>query len=132
MTAWHVGARFDVLGKRDVFIEDDHFLYVEDQAFNYHGYYVCRECRIVEKLDGSRIYLLGDCVAADNEYVKGLNVANWEIAREIIAFELERWQKCEELMDGCRDEDEKNAGIIEDARRCLLDYAESGEVYTYC
>lgn len=43
MSNWKNDARW-IIGdrKHEVFIEDDHFLVVEDEAFDYDGSYVCR------------------------------------------------------------------------------------------
>lgn len=123
MTAWYENARFNVFCECDVFIEDDHFLWVENEAFDYDGSYVCRECVIIKKFDGSNYYMWSDCNGANNDYIMGLEKAPWNIARDIVERELARFQG--EVGD-------EDAESIEDARRCLMEYASEYEQFVYC
>lgn len=123
MTAWHEDARFDVFTKCDVYIEDGHYLYVENQAYNYDGGYNCVECNISDNSDGSKYYIWSSWSGADNGYIIGLEKAPWDIAREIIERNLARWES---------HEDKDKAEIIEDARWYLMNDATEDEVFTYC
>jgi hypothetical protein len=138
MTAWHENARFNIFTECDVYIEDDHYLYVENQAFDYYGDYVCRECHIIDDPTGNTAFMWHDAVGADNDYicgfdnVDGLEKAPWNIARKIINSYLVRWQSIEETLDKYHSENEKKAPLIEDARWYLMHDATEDEVFTYC
>lgn len=67
MSNWKNDARW-IIGdrKHEVFIEDDHFLVVEDEAFDYDGSYVCRP--VTENT-------IGDACGASSEYLSTLDKA---------------------------------------------------------
>ena len=132
MTAWHESARFDVFCDCDVYIEDGNYLYVENQPFNYCGDYICYPYHCGENLDGTPYYVYDDCSGAGNDYISTLVKAPWDVARNIIERHLAATQIHEEDLDKERDEDERIAPIIYDARHSLMEYATDGEKFTYC
>lgn len=131
MTAWHENARFDVFAECDVFVEDSgRYLYVENKAFDYNGYYCCHCYQQGTNLDGTKFYLCGEWTAADNEYVMGLEPAPWNIARDLIAEEMRIWAETVSV-----DEDDVDFNEAEDillARKSLLEDAVEGEKFTWC
>ena len=134
MTAWHETARFRIFADVDVFVEDSgHYLLVENQAFNYHGDYVCCEYQQGRNLDGTMFYMQGEHCGADNEYIVKLQKAPWDIARDVILHSLESWIKYEEqfVNDDEDDADDNGTiGLIEDAI-WYLKRANEGEKFTY-
>lgn len=129
MAAWHEDARFDVFTDCDVFVESPgHYLYVENQAYNYNGDYVCREYQQGTNLDGTKFYMVGEYAPASNDYIMGLKPAPWNIARDVIARELiTLWE--EETMAS---EDVERADDILMARDALLSDAVEGEKFEWC
>lgn len=134
MTAWHKTARFRIFTDCDVFVEDSgRYLYVENQAFNYHGDYVCCEYQQGRNLDGTMFYMQGEHCGADNKYILGLQKAPWNIARDILLRDLESWQQYEEQFGGDEYEDDYEygiSGLIEDAI-WYLRRADDSEKFTY-
>lgn len=132
MTAWHEEARFDVFCECDVFIEDGHYLYVENQPFDYNGNYICCDYQQGRNADNTMFYMKGEHSGASNDYIMSLRKAPWKVARDVIEKELKDMERIEAELDNDRDEDDRNAPIIEDARRCLMEYATENEVFSYC
>ena len=134
MTDWHENARFHIFTDYDVFVEDSgHYLLVENQAFNYHGDYVCCEYQQGRNLDGTMFYMQGEHCGADNEYIVKLQKAPWDIARDVILRSLESWQQREEQFESDEYEDDDDCGIsglIEDAI-WYLKRANEGETFRY-
>ena len=124
MNAWHECARFDVFNKRDVFIENGHYLYVEDDAFDFNGNYVCREYQQGRNEDNTFFYFPGEPMAADNAYVMSLEKAPWNIARDVILRELEIMKK-----DYSEIEDDEAVEIIENVKDSLMEYATEDEKF---
>lgn len=132
MTDWHENARFDVFCKCDVFIEDGHYLYVEKQPYGMYGDYACCDYQQGRNADNTMFYVRGEHSGASNEYIMGLRKAPWKVARDVVAAELKHMEYVESLSDKDRDEDDKSAPLVNDARRCLFEYANENEVFTYC
>lgn len=138
MTAWHETARFRIFTDCDVFVEDGgHYLYVENQAFNHHGDYICCEYQQGRNLDGTMFYMQGEHCGADNEYIMQLQKAPWNIARDVIERNLADWQKHEEEYEEDNSMEEEhgdilNSILIQDARDCLMRSAVESEKFEYC
>ena len=137
MTAWHENARFRIFTDVDVFIEGSNYLLVENQAFNYHGDYVCCLFQQGRNLDGSAFYLQNEHCGADNEYIMQLEKAPWNIARDVIALSLENWKKREEEYEEDNSMEEEQGDIlnsvyIQNAMDSLMHNAVEGEKYEYC
>mgnify|MGYP006910410493 CR=1 FL=1 len=122
MTAWYEDARFDVFADCDVFKEDGHYLYVENQAYDYNGSYVCCDYQQGRNLDGTMFYMRGDVSGASNDYVMGLEKAPWDIARDIIGRVLDNMKEHEtaEFKD-----------VIDNAKHYLMEYATEDEKFSY-
>lgn len=131
MTAWHENARFDIFCECDVYVESPgRYLYVENTAHNYHGDYVCNEYQQGTNVDNTAFYMRFDTSCVSNEYIAGLEKAPWNVARDIIGIELDRLKYIESMNEA--DKDESMVENIEDAMRCLMEYAVEGEKFTYC
>lgn len=135
--AWHEDARFHIFTDCDVFIEDGHYLYVENQAYNYNGDYVCCDFQQGRNLDGTMFYMQGEHSGASNKYILGFKKAPWNIARDVIERYLAIWQKHKERFEEENRLSEENGDFmdsvsIQDARDNLMRYAVEGEKFVYC
>ena len=128
---WKDNARFNIFCQCDVFVEDGHYLYVESMPFNYNGMFTVREYSIVKQYDNTNAYIYCDICGADNEYISNLDMAPWEIARDIIERELARWEMNERGYEDDEDDIDSNASIIHDARWSLMHYATPNEKFNY-
>lgn len=115
MTIWHDDARFDVFTICDVYIEDNGYLYVEDQAFDYHGNYNVNPYEISEQANGESILIRYDTCGADNDYICTLEQAPFDIAKRIILNELRLWK---------RHTNQEEADIIQNAIEDLEEHTE--------
>lgn len=132
--AWHDNARFRIFTECDVYMEGGNYLYVENEAFNYNGFYTCCPYQQGTNLDGSKFYLEGDFAGADNKYIMGLEKAPWNIAKDVISRYLLGWQHHEELLEesGMYDDlDDGISGLIEEARYSLENYAVENEKFVF-
>lgn len=126
MTAWNECTRFDVFNDCDVYVESPgHYIYVEDRPYNYHGDYTARVYQQGTNLDGTKFYMQCEYVPASNDYIIGLKPAPWNIARDIVAKELEIWAQHEKVSD------EENAECILAARGALLEDSVEGEKFVW-
>ena len=60
--AWHDSARFRIFSECDVYMEGSSYLYVENQPFDYNGFYVCFDYQQGRNLDGSKCLTSGEKV----------------------------------------------------------------------
>lgn len=132
MATWHDYARFDVFCDCDVFVEDGHYLFVENNAFDYAGNYACHDYQQGRNLDGTMFYLAGEYSGASNDYIMSLEKASWNVARDVVLRELHEVLKHESVLDKERDEDYANVPIIEDAIFCLGNHLEKDGKFVYC
>lgn len=89
-------------GYEEVFKEDNGYLYVCAEPWNWAHFLACNHYQPISGKDGE--YMREDTSGADIEYLQSLTPAPVEIAREIIAIETRRMLQYEDMSD-----DEKEA-----------------------
>ena len=106
----------------DVFIEDNHYLYVEATPYNWPYLLQCNEYHTARNLHGITEFVRYDASGADTEYLQGLEYAPADIAADIIRREYARALFYATRGESCYwygfDEPPTMGECIEDANEC--------------
>lgn len=83
----------------DVFIEEDHYLYVEAEPWNWAHLVTCIPYKKIKNLSGTEEWLMYEYSGASTEYLETLKPAPENIAKWIIGNEIKKTAYYNSLSD---------------------------------
>lgn len=137
MVMWHEDARFNIFTECDVYDEDSNYLLVKNipdfsgKSLQHQSgkFDACMYYRRFDQ-DGNISYVQSDHVAASNGYIRELPKAPWNIARDIIAHDLDTQMEQEVAIKNVKNEAENRIKILNSAKKNIIK-AKPGKVFKY-